>query len=306
MNRDWRALHRVGQEIGLDNSGLDTFLSVTSDIHDSKLEAAEEEYDLKNEYFKFLNERVFSDQRVLSVLDQYGVSADQIQTFESGSVDIEGSFRTRLRVSYRLDELVDVILLTSLFDRYRTETNGDCMSMEKIHHLVYLVNDEISQVEDTSIRTTKTDLGMLERTGYRYTFRKVDNGLESVQLLRDKNRMVSSNIFDEEVDERADVNQSHPYEISLGSAGQKILSMYGTKLSSLTGSESHLLREWALQLDNVMREWSSSTVPELREEVHSRNSFDEKRNGSTLLVGRGRVFDAENSGELGGLAEVMV
>ncbi|MFC6733054.1 hypothetical protein [Haladaptatus sp. GCM10025893] len=187
-------------------------------------------------------------------------------------------------------------MLLKLIADYQSRTGENSVSRDRIQYLTYLTNDVLSGREDHSIKPQKTTLGMLERTGYRYTFRKRDSTVHSSRLSQDRNRLIASKIFDERVDESIDPNVQQPFNLSLGFSGEFIATRYRDNLNKIDTAESVLLREWALCQKRVLQKWSGEPISELESRVKSMNSFDENRNGSVLLTGRTRIFSLDSEG----------
>jgi hypothetical protein len=194
MSNNWRAPERVGQQIGLSDRELSSFLSVIRDVHQERRESKSDSYDLSQEYFEFLNNEVFADSRVVRHLQQLQVDEDTVNAFRNGNVDIEAVFDTSYKFHYRLDQIVDFVLLIKLVRDYLDYTGRDYVEpIDRLQYLVYLTNNELKETPVESARYQRTDLGSLEFTGYRYTFRKRDDGLNSNRLSRDKDRLFSWN-----------------------------------------------------------------------------------------------------------------
>lgn len=305
MNHAWRAIHRVGENLTLSESEYNQFLEVATEVYQSKLQTASMDYDMDDEYFKFLSEQVFNDDAVIRLISDTAVPEPIISQLKNAEFDIAATFEEYTKLDYSLDELVDLIMILKFFVDYRSITGEESVSRTKLQYLLYLTNNRLSNQEDYSLKVQKTDLGMLERTGYRYTFRKVDNGIKSSRLAQDRNRLIASNLIDETLNEEQNPNEYEPFDLSLGSAGEFLTTRYKNSLTS-TNMSSILLREWSIIQKTIIREWGNKSVADIEDEVVSLNSYGDKQNGSVLLTGRTRLFDEDEQEVFEGImAEVQ-
>lgn len=301
MNRGWRAIQRVGEEIDISSEYFDKYLQIATEVHEEKLEQVCEQYDLDREYFEFLNKEVFNDERIIAVISNSNASKTVLKDFRESEFDISSAFRSFWRIEYGLDELVDLIMLLKLLIDYESMTGSSDISRTRMQYLAYLTNDALSKQTDSSIRTQKTDLGMLEHTGYRYMFRKRNEKVHSGRLSEDRNRLIASKLFDECVDSSIDSDSYEPFRLSLGSSGEHIAARYDKDMSNIDRAESDLLREWAICQKEILREWGNTSLDELNQHVVNINSFGQRRNGSVLLTGRARFFSLEKESIVGDL-----
>ena len=305
MNHAWRAIHRVGENLTLSESEYDEFLEVATEVYQRKLQTASKEYDMDEEYFKFLSEQVFNHDAIIRLINDTAVPEPIISQLENSEFDIAATFEEYTKLDYSLDELVDLIMVLKFFVDYRSITGEESVSRTKLQYLLYLTNDRLSNQEDRSLKVQKTDLGMLERTGYRYTFRKVNNSIKSSRLAQDRNRLIASNLLDETVDEGQNPNAYEPFDLSLGSAGEFLTTRYKNDLTS-SNMSSLLLREWSIIQKTIIREWGNKSVAAIENEIVSINSYEQKQNGSVLLTGRTRLFDEDEQEVFEGImAEVQ-
>jgi len=302
MNHVWRAIHRVGENLGLSGSEYDQFLEVTTEVYQQKLQAASGDYDLDEEYFEFLSKEVFNDSAVIGLISNTTVPKSAVRQLERSDFDIAATFEEYTKLEYSLDELVDLIMILKFFVDYRSITGEKSVSRTKLQYLLYLTNDRLSGQEDNSLKVQKTDLGMLERTGYRYTFRKVDNGIKSSRLIHDRSRLIASNLLDESVNEEQNPNEYEPFDLSLGSAGEFLTSKYKDSITS-TNMRSILLSEWAISQKEMIREWGREPVTAIEDEIVNLNSYNQKQNRSVLLTGRTRIFDEDEQEVFEGIME---
>lgn len=294
MNHSWRAIQRVGENMGLTKKKLDTYLKVATDVHEEKLQSASDRYDLDSDYFDFLREQVFNDERIISVLRDFDISSEYLEEMQSAELDVSSVFREYWKVNYGLDELVDLVFILKFFNDYSQISGDTFVSHDRIQYLAYLTNNRLTKREDYSAAPQKTDLGMLERTGYRYTFRKADNRIYSSRLSQDLNRLVASELLDEVVNDEINPNEHKPFSLSLGPAGEFITTRYSRKFRQMNSIGSPLLREWNSCQKEIIRKWRDAPLEDLESYVFKLNSFDQKRNGSVLLTGRTRLFDNQD------------
>lgn len=306
MSNNWRAPEKVGQQIGLSGDELSTFLSVIREIHKEKRKSESDAYDLSQDYFEFLNNEVFADHHVVLHLQELDVAEDTVSKFREGSVDIESAFEISYKFHYKLDQIVDFILLIKLVHDYLEYTGKDYIEpIDRLQYLVYLTNNELKETPVQSARHQRTDLGSLEFTGYRYTFRKRRNGLHSSRLLRDKDRLYAWALFGQEVSGEYDPNQHNPFRLQLGHSGEMITMRYKSKFNGIRTAESDLLREWAISQRDIIERFADMPIDELRNHVTSMNHYSTTPDGRVLLTGRPRFFDPEEEDVLSTIAGGM-
>lgn len=303
MSNEWRAIERVGEDIGLEDEDLRSFLNVARGVYRKQWEDKGENYRIKDEFFEFLRREVLPEDEVLNLLRQLGVDSSTISELESTDFSVSDCFRTNHRFSFGLDELVDFIMLIKMVQDYQDITGLDSVSpLDRLHYLTYLVNDELANETDYSARPQSVGLGMLERTGYRYTYRKRSHGAYSKGLKRDKDRLYSWNLLDEEVDSSYGTDNYHPLAVSLGSSGKILSRRHKDQFEELENANSNLLREWHFKQKDVLQRYAHLDIQELRKQVQTINDFNSKPTGRVLLAGRARVFDSEDA-VISGLSE---
>jgi hypothetical protein len=304
MSQNWRAPERVGQQIGLSDEELSSFLSIVREVHQEQ--RGIEAYDLSRDYFHFLNDEVFSHPRVVEYLQELNFTEDTVATFREGDVDIENAFDTSYKFHYRLDQIVDFVLLIKLVRDYLEYAETDYIEpIDRLHYLVYLTNNELKETPVQSARRQRTDLGSLEFTGYRYTFRKKEDGLHSQRLSRDKDRLLAWTLFEKKVSDEYDPNQYTPFELQLGRSGEMITMRYESRFDGLRKAQSDLLREWAISQRDVIERFADMPIDELKTHVTSMNEFSTTPDGRVLLTGRPRFFDPEEGDVLSTIAGGM-
>lgn len=268
-------------------------------VHKEKVDHASSNYEFARDYFGFLNKEVFSDSRVTNELQELGVDEQTISLFASGEVNIKNAFEKHSRFKYRLDELVDFIMMIKLVRDYIQLTDEEWLEpRDRLHYLMYLVNSELRDTSVQSIRDQRTDLGMLEFTGYRYTFRKQGDGPYSNRLERDKDRLFAWDIFFQEISREYDPNEFEPFRLQLGRSGDLLTMRYNSSFDSLGQAESELLRERSFCQRDVLERFAGIEIEELREHVTNINEFEHTRNGRVLLTGRPRFFDPDKDSHI--------
>lgn len=284
------ALHRVGEWADLPDELLHAYLEIVTEVHSEKLDEVDDFDGFKGvDYFKFLNENVLSDARVVDQLRQFGIEQSKLEDFQQGTVPIEDTYSTLYKLDYGLDQVADFVMMLKFFHDYIDITGGQSVKpRNRLQYLLYLVNYEISKDDDLGDLGQQTDLGNLEHTGYRYTFNKGGRGPYSSTLYQDKNRLFAQEILDEQVMDEDAKGTNEPYEITIGATGERVLSRYGYKLSQF---ESVLMKEWDLKQRDVIEEQGQKSQKELESEVQSIPHYEQSMEGDELLPGRPRNFD---------------
>ena len=302
MVNERRALRRVGEWAGLSEDDLDPYLDVVYRVHNERLQEVGDEYDLHRQYFRFLNDEVFSDERVITVLDNLGVEG-LLALFRQGTIDVESAFKSHGKVDYDLDELVDFVMMLKFIYEYGRETGEDVIvPRNRLQHLMYLVNYRLSQEPDPYLPERENEWGLLWRTGYRYDFRRLDTGPGSSWLYTDKDRLYAWQLLDEEVVETGLSDIDEPFGVSLGQAGRLLMKRYGRKLQSF---DSMVLRRWDDIQQAVIDEFGMKSQNELWEHVTEVNRYQDRRDGELLLNGRPLQFEEAARKELQEVTRLM-
>lgn len=303
MVNEQRALRRVGEWAGLRDETLERFLQLVHDVHTEQLEATGASYDLHQEYFTFLNEQVLSSEDVTRFIQEAGVEQEIAEQFQHGTIDIEATFQAHGKTDFDLDELVDFVMLLKFVRDYRDKTGDSIIApRNRLQHLLYLVNFELSNEPDPYLPERDNEWGLLWRTGYRYDFRKRDTGPGSSWLYTDKDRLYAWQLLDEAVEEVGLSDIDEPFGICLGEAGQLLFTRYGQKLSNFN---SMILRKWDEQQRAIIDEYGSMSQNALWEYVTDINSYQQRREGQVLLNGRPLQFDETARKELHAARRVM-
>lgn len=284
------ALKRTGEWAGLSNEELHLYLEIAADVQSEKLDQQESSDRLSGEqYFKFLNEEVLPDERVLDQLEFSEISNEKLLRFREGRVPIEKLYSEQYLFDYGLDQVADFVMMMKFIRDYIDETGENGVyPRNRLQYLIYFVNYNLSQEDTLPNRSNRTNLGNLEHTGYRYTFSKGQRGPFSQKLYRDKNRLFAQQLLHEEVSVNSLSQDDEPYRISLGEAGERLFARYGAKLDAM---ESVLLREWDIQQREVLDEYAEMSNQELKSTIQSMPKFEATPLTDEVLQPRVRDFD---------------
>lgn len=295
MPNEWKVLERAVDRFDLDYEQREEYVQVVTDVYGEAMAstAGFEEFD--DEYYEFLNQEVFSDNRVVSVLRGFGLSDDQLAGFRNGTIDADELVKTWNELRFRIDELIDFAMLLKLVKDYslRSDT-GMIDSRYRLQKLVYLVNRRISQQEDhAAIGETGGDLGMLDRTGYRYRFTKRDSGPFSSDVYEDKNRLFAWELIDEQVvdDEGTGevAERNRRYGIELTPAGEIMVDQFYDRIEQ---ADSVMLSSWNFAQQTVIDEVVHMPYEDIVGIVGTDERLQRVSTGSELLVGPARKFKA--------------
>lgn len=295
MPNEWKVLKRAVDRFDLDYEQREEYVQVVTDVYGEAMAstAGFEEFD--DEYYEFLNQEVFSDNRVVSVLRGFGLSDDQLAEFRNGTIDADELVKTWNELRFRIDELIDFAMLLKLVKDYslRSDT-GMIDSRYRLQKLVYLVNRRISQQEDhAAIGETGGDLGMLDRTGYRYRFTKRDSGPFSSDVYEDKNRLFAWELIDEQVvdDEGTGevAERNRRYGIELTPAGEIMVDQFYDRIEQ---ADSVMLSSWNFAQQTVIDEVVHMPYEDVVGIVGTDERLQRVSTGSELLVGPARKFKA--------------
>ncbi|NHN59802.1 MULTISPECIES: hypothetical protein [Halorussus] len=292
MVNEWLAIQRVGEWAGLKGQELDDYLKTAREIHEDALEDRGGEFDLDSQYFEFLNQEVFSKDEIQVLLKEFEVSEITVSHFEESSVPIEEAFQAHTVVDYGIDEIADFVMLLKLIDKHQQLTGKEHIKpLEKFHSLVYMVNNRLSQEDNPQISNSDLEFGMLERTGYRYSFRKKQSYPWSSSLQRDRDRLFAWNLLDSSPLEESQESWDISYSVSLGDAAQMFLTRFESKLENF---DSVLLKEWDLKQRKVLEDFADSSMTGIEDQLESQDRYNEHDAGETILNGRPKRFESTN------------
>lgn len=288
----WLALRRVGEWAGLERNQLSEYLATVRPIHDQALQTRKEKdskSDLRDEYFDFLNEAVFPAEPVVSYLRRNQVENQIVEQFETGSVPVEDAFRALNVIDYGLDEIVDFVMLLKLLDRYQKRAETAVEPLENLHSLVYLVNYRLSESDSHTV-SDDHGFGMLEKTGFRYTFERRGDHVWSDSLQRDQDRLAAWQILNREIIDNPQPEWDIIYSVSLGEAAELFLTRFQKRLNSF---DSFLLNEWGIQQNGVLEDFATSSKAGISSHLESLERFSNCGDGKIVLNGRPKRFKSD-------------
>ena len=289
MPDKWLALRRVGEWAGLDGEQLSEYLATVRPVHNQALRARKDQDskgDLREHYFDFLNDSVFPAEPVLSYLRRSHVNEQIVGKFEAGSVPVEDAFKVLNVVDYGLDEIVDFVMLLKLFEQYRERSETAIKPLENLHSLVYLVNYRLSESESYAV-SDDHGFGMLEKTGFRYTFERRGNYVWSDSLQRDQDRLVAWQILNRGTIDDPQSQWEITYSVSLGEAAELFLNRFEKRLNNF---DSFLLNEWEMKQNSVLEDFATSSKTGISTYLGSLERFSDCRDGKIVLNGRPKRF----------------
>ena len=306
MVNEWAALERAGEWAGLEGSALDEYVVLVADIYNSEVSDYGEFENYGDEYYQFLNSHVFSDDRVIDMLRSMDVENETIQTFQAGRVPVEETYRSEHLLDHGLDELVDLIMMLKLIKRYTTVTSQEYLqSRYRFQKLLFVTNLDLRDTQTGSI-VDQSELGLLETTGYRYSFTKRNSGPFSKDAYIDKDRLYANGLIEEDVIAEEGTGEvaehDHTYGIKLSLNGELLLNRFSDVLSDFS---SDILFYWNHSQEKAIRALADLTVEEIREYIDERTDVGDRDTGETLLPPRQARFADSGEDMLGGLTEVV-
>lgn len=304
MVNEWKALERAGEWAGLEGSALDDYVVLVADIYNTEIASYGEFDNYEQEYFDFLNERVFSNERVVDLLHSLDVDEGTVDTFRAGSVPVVETYHSEHLLDHGLDELVDLIMMLKLVDRYTTAVSQEYIeSRYRFQKLLFVTNLNLKQTQTGSI-VDESEFGLLETTGYRYSFTKRSSGPFSREAYIDKDRLYANGLIEEDVindDEGTGevAEHNHTYGIKLSFDGELLLSRFSGLLSQF---QSDILFYWNGAQENAIEVIVGKSIDEIRDYISNEADVDSRETGETLLPPRQNRFesDTDASDALGG------
>jgi len=282
MVNEWAALERAGEWAGLEGTALDEYVVLVADVYNSEMADYGEFENYEDEYRQFLNERVFSDSRVVDLLRSMEVDAETIETFRAGRVPVSETYRTKRMLDHGLDELVDLIMMLKLINRYTTVGNQEYLqSRYRLQKLLFATNLGLKETQTGSI-IDESELGLLETTGYRYSFTKRSSGPFSRDAYIDKDRLYANGLIEEDViaDEGTGevAEHEHTYGIKLSLNGELLLNRFSETLRSFS---SDILFYWNKSQEEAIEALSGRTRDEIDAYIAERVDVDGRETGET-------------------------
>jgi len=295
MVNEWRALERAGEWAGLEGSELEDYVVLVADVHNTAMADYGEFDSYGQEYYEFLNEEVFSDERVVDILNSLGVEDAVVEAFQTGNVPVEDTFHSKHLLDHSLNELVDLIMMLKLVERYTTKTNQEYIpSRYHFQKVLFLTNLNLKQTQTGSI-VDESEFGLLETTGYRYSFAKRSSGPFSSGAYTDKYRLYASDLLDEDVLQERGTGEvaehEHTYGIKLSLKGELLLSRFREILRDF---QSDILVYWNRAQEDAIDTLGAMTVDEIGDYIISETDIESRSTGETVLPPRQTRFDSES------------
>jgi hypothetical protein len=171
--------------------------------------------------------------------------------------------------------------------------------------MIYLVNRRIAQKDDyAAVGERLGDLGMLDRTGYRYRFTKRSSGPFSSDVYEDKNRLFAWKLIEEPVvdEQGTDEVAEHKrrYGIELSPSGKIMVDEFYDRIEN---ADSTMLSSWNYAQQTVIDEVSQMTHDDLVHHLNEDERLQQVSTGEELLVGPRRKF---KTNEIDFLSELKV
>ncbi|EJN57334.1 hypothetical protein HSB1_42970 [Halogranum salarium B-1] len=223
---------------------------------------------------------------MVSFLRRKQVEEQIVKRFEEGSVPVKDSFRALSVIDYGLDEIVDFVMLLKLLEQYQERAETAVEPLENLHSLVYLVNYRLSESDSQAV-SDDLGFGMLEKTGFRYTFERRGNYVWSDSLQRDQDRLAAWEILNRETIENPRSEWDITYSVSLGKAAELFLTRFEKRLNSF---DSFLLNEWEIQQNAVLEDFATSSKAGISSYLKSLERFSGCGDGEIVLNGRPKRF----------------
>lgn len=295
----WVALERVGEWAGLDKEDLEDFVIRAISKYNSEIEGRNFTEDFNHEYMDFLNQNVFSSDEVVEFIESKDVPESRTSLFKSGEIPIEDTFHERHFVKRSFDEIVDLLMLLRFIYDYSEESSEGCVpSRYHLQKSIYLINFRLAGEPQYSVsrRLTK-DLGLLEKTGFRYSYKKRSSGPYSTDLMFQLSELVSTGLVTETLIEDGSTNeiseQTHHYRIQLTDTAQILMDRFDELFATTV---LPLLTDWDSTQKEVIELVSNSSVSEIEQMIRNQTHVTEYEKSATLLTGRLTKF--EQTGEI--------
>lgn len=283
-----KAIERVAEWLELPRNQESQFINLAyglASVPDTNLTHFDERY------LEHLENNVFSDPQLLGFLDQSGIDSSVIEQFESKQIPYDEVYQQWNVIEYSINELLDLTMLLKLINQYSDQSEkGLIDSRYRLQKLVYLVNRRLVKQERAERDTAPYDHGKLEKTGFRYTYRKRKSGPYSKNLRDDTYRLYASDLINEKLvqgESTPEITEQHArFEISLGASGRVMMDRFSEMMDDL---ETDVLSEWESAINVVIKEFGSMSIDELYNYV---NDIEDVRNADDrkLLI-RGRQVE---------------
>lgn len=306
MVNEWKALERAGEWAGLEGTALEDYVVLVADVHNTAIADYDGFESYEQEYYDFLNQEVFSDERVVDILLSFGVEEETVDAFRTGNVPVAETFHSEHLLDHSLNELVDLIMMLKLVERYTTKTNQEYIpSRYEFQKLLFLTNLNLKQTETGSI-VDESEFGLLETTGYRYSFTKRSSGPFSTGAYTDKYRLYASDLLDEEVLEHEGTGEvaehEHTYGIKLSLKGELLMNRFRDVLRDF---QSDILMYWNRAQEDAIDTFGELSRDEIHDYIISETDIASRSTGETLLPPRQTRFESESNDGFEGITGVV-
>ena len=306
MPNEWKVVLRAADGLNLSEQEKERYTNLITKIY-SEVVVDSPPTEEHEQYANFLNNCVFSDSRLVAFLEQSEVSQAEVSQFRSGQIDVDDLVLRWNQIRFTVDELIDLVMMMKLIRDYSKESHtGRVESRHRLQKLIYVVNSKISRETNPRPQSQFEDeLGMLDRTGYRYQFLKRDSGPYAEAAYEDKNRLFAWNLIDEPViDENGTgevAEHNHRYATELSAKGEVFTERF---YDSIENSDSIEIQSWTLAQKEAIDEVAPMTQDELQAYISSIVDSDVPT-GSVYLSGPSRKFRKNNIRFLDQLASKM-
>jgi hypothetical protein len=306
MPNEWKVILRAGDTLDLSQSEKEDYVNLASEIYADKVSEAPPSGN-SEKFDQFLNEEVFSDSRLVEFVSNQGASSDLVSQFKNGEIKIENLVEKWHQIQFSLDELIDLVMMLKLIRDYsHASPAGRIDSRYRFQKLIYKVNLEIKKKDRISpLREFEEELGMLDRTGYRYHFFKRNTGPYSELVYEDKNRLFAWSLIDEPIigsEGTGEVaEQNRRYGIELSAQGEILMEQFYDKIEE---SNSLMVSSWNVSQKDAIQDIAGKDYSEIKE-TFTDAAYSDKEVGDKLLSGPDRKFKKNDVRFLGQLAERM-
>lgn len=293
MPTHYKTIKRVAQWLDLPSEAKREFIDLSNELV-SKHGAEFSKYD--EEYLEFLENRVFTDEELIDSLETHDIGTEIRNKFESRQIPFEDQvFRNRTEIRYASNEILDMTMLLKTIHKYSEYCDSGCVESRYIFQkLVYLINRDLVNRETIGPNTVPVDHGQLEKTGFRYTYRKRNSGPFSKGLVQDKNRLFASDIISEEfVEDSAtpEINEEGGrFKISLGPAGEVIMERFSKMIED---AQTDVLFEWVDSIDMITAEVASMSLGELESWIENIEDVQDAEDRDLLIRGRQTEYKSD-------------
>jgi len=153
----------------------------------------------------------------------------------------------------------------------------------------------------------ESELGLLETTGYRYSFTKRSSGPFSKDAYIDKDRLYANGLIEEDVIAEEGTGEvaehEHTYGIKLSLSGKLLLSRFSETLKSFS---SDILFYWNQSQEEAIEALSNHTRDEIDAFIAERADMGGRETGETLLPPRQARFADTDEDALSGITGVTL